>query len=50
MKALLEFRITHGPIFRRILNERIVEPLKDGAVREIIRRRARMADQPLGKL
>jgi integrase len=50
MKALLEFRITHGPIFRRILNDRIVEPLKDGAVREIIRRRAQMADQPLGKL
>ena len=50
MKALLEFRITHGPIFRRILNDRIAEPLKDGAVREIIRRRARLADQPLGRL
>jgi integrase len=50
MKALLEFRITHGPIFRRILNDRIVEPLKDAAVREIVRRRARMADEPLGKL
>jgi integrase len=50
MQALLEFRITHGPLFRRILNERIVEPLKDAAVREIVRRRARMADQPLGKL
>jgi integrase len=50
MQALLEFRITHGPIFRRILNDRIVEPLKDAAVREIVRRRARMADQPLGKL
>jgi integrase len=50
MKEMLGFRITHGPIFRRILNDRIVEPLKDGAVREIIRRRARMADQPLGKL
>jgi integrase len=50
MQSLLEFRITHGPIFRRILNDRIVEPLKDGAVREIIRRRAQMADQPLGKL
>jgi integrase len=50
MQSLLEFRITHGPIFRRILNDRIVEPLKDGAAREIIRWRARMADQPLGKL
>ena len=42
--------LSAGPIFRRILNDRIVEPLKDGAVREIIRRRARLADQPLGKL
>jgi site-specific recombinase XerD len=50
MTELLGFRITHGPIFRRILHDRIVEPLKDGAVREIIRRRARMADQPFGKL
>jgi integrase len=48
--ALFEFRITHGPIFRRILNDRIAEPLKDGAVREIVRRRARLADQPLGQL
>jgi len=50
MKELLEFRITQGPIFRRILNDRIAEPLKDGAVREIIRRRARLSDQPLGDL
>jgi integrase len=48
--ALLAFRITHGSIFRRILNDRIAEPVKDGAVREIIRRRARLADQPLGQL
>ena len=50
MQVLLEFRITHGPIFRRIRNERVVEPLKDAAVREIVRRRARMANEPLGKL
>jgi integrase len=50
IKALLDFRITNGPIFRRILNDRIGEPLKDGAVRDIIRRRARLADQPLGQL
>jgi hypothetical protein len=37
-------------IFLRILNDSVVEPLKDAAVREIIRRRARLADQPLGKL
>jgi integrase len=50
MQALLEFRITHGPLFRRILNDRILGPLKDAAVREIVRRRARMASEPLGKL
>jgi integrase len=50
MQELLGFRITHGPLFRRILNDRIVEPLKDGAVREIVRRRAMLANQPLGKL
>jgi integrase len=50
MQSLLEFRITHGPLFRRISNDRIVAPLKDGAVREIIRRRARMAAEPLGNL
>jgi integrase len=50
IKGLLGFRITHGPLFRRILNDRIVEPLRDGAVREIIRRRARIADHPLGTL
>jgi integrase len=47
---LLRFRITHGPIFRRILNDRIVEPLKPAAVREIVRRRAQLAAQPLGRL
>jgi integrase len=50
MKELLGFRITHGPIFRRILNDRIVEPIKDGAVRDIIRRRALMAEEPLGRV
>jgi integrase len=50
MTTLLQFRITSGPLFRRILNDRIAEPLKDGAVREVIRRRARLADQPLGQL
>jgi integrase len=50
MQALLEFRITHGPLFRRILNDRIVEPLKDAAVRDIVRRRAKMAHEPLGRL
>jgi len=48
--ALLKYRITHGPIFRHILHERILEPLKDAAVRTIIQRRALMSEQPLGKL
>ena len=46
MKALLEFRITHGPIFRSILNDRIAEPLRDGAAREIIRHRAEWPISP----
>ena len=50
MQELLQFRITHGPLFRRILNERIGEPLKDAAVRDIVKRRAEMANQPLGRL
>jgi integrase len=47
---LIRFRITEGPLFRRILNDRIVEPLKDAAVRDIVRRRSRMAQEPLGRL
>jgi len=50
MQALLEFLIPHGPLFRRILNDRIVEPLKDAAVRDIVRRRAKTAHEPLGRL
>lgn len=46
----MRFRITQGAIFRRILNDRILEPLKPAAVREIIKRRALQADQPLGRL
>jgi integrase len=47
---LLRYRITEGKLFRRIWHDRIVEPLKDQAVRSIVRQRAKMADQPLGKL
>ncbi len=47
---LLRYRITEGKLFRCIRHDRIVEPLKDQAVRDIVRRRAKMADQPLGKL
>ena len=50
LQELFRARITQGPIFRRILNGRIHEPLKDAAVRDIIRRRALLADEPLGKL
>jgi integrase len=47
---LMRFRITEGPLFRRILNDRIVEPLHPAAVREIVKRHALLADQPLGRL
>lgn len=50
IQELLNFRITQGPLFRRIRHDRIVEPLKDRAVRDIVRNRAQLADQPLGKL
>jgi integrase len=48
--VLLDYRITQGPIFRRILHDRLLEPLKDQAVRTIIQRRALMSEHPLGKL
>jgi integrase len=47
---LLRYRITEGKLFRCIRHDRIVEPLKDQAVRNIVRQRAKMADRPLGKL
>jgi integrase len=50
LHELFKAKITQGAIFRRILNGQIREPLKDAAVRDIVRRRALMADQPLGKL
>jgi integrase len=50
LKELFHAQITHGAIFRRIHNGRITEPLHDAAVREIIRRRAKLVDPPLGKL
>ena len=50
LQELLRARITSGKIFRRILNGAIHDPLEDRAVRDIVRRRAQMADVPLGKL
>jgi integrase len=50
IQELLNFRITQGPLFRRIRHDRIVEPLKARAVRDIVRNRAQLADRPLGKL
>jgi len=46
LKVLLEYRITQGPIFRRILHDRILEPIKDQAVRTIIQRRALISERP----
>jgi len=50
LQELFRAKITRGQIFRRILNGQIHEPLKDAAVRDIIRRRAQLADRPLGNL
>jgi integrase len=50
IQELLSRRITQGALFRRIRHDRIVEPLKDRAVRDIVRHRAELADEPLGKL
>jgi integrase len=50
LNELFRARLTQGKIFRRILHGQIREPLKDAAVRDIIRRRALLADQPLGRL
>jgi integrase len=47
---LLKRRVTSGPLFHRILNGELYEPLKDRAVRDIVRRRAQRADVPLGRL
>ena len=50
VNELFRAKITHGSIFRRIHGGIITDPLKDGAVREIIQRRAKLVDPPLGKL
>ena len=49
-KALLAQGVTTGKIFRGIRHGRIMEGLRPEAVRDIVRRRAKLADQPLGKL
>jgi integrase len=50
LTELFRAKITQGAIFRRIHNGRITEPLRDQAVRDIVRHRASLADPPLGKL
>jgi integrase len=50
LNVLLANKITQGKIFRRILHDEIREPLADGAVRNIIKRRALLSGQPLGNL
>jgi integrase len=49
-RSLLAQGITSGKIFRGIRHDRIVEGLRADAVRDIVRRRAKLADQPLGRL
>ena len=48
--TLLEYRITTGALFRRIRDERICEPLKASTVRKIVRQRAELSGEALGKL
>jgi|HubBroStandDraft_4_1064222.scaffolds.fasta_scaffold17603_3 integrase len=50
LQELFRSKITQGAIFRRILNGQIREPLKGAAVRDIVRRRAQLTAEPLGKL
>jgi integrase len=50
LDVLMSFRITQGKLFRAIRHDRLFEPLSDWSVREIVRRRAKLAAQPLGKL
>ena len=50
LNELFRARITEGPIFRRIQDGRITEPLQDRTVYNIVRERARLVDPPLGKL
>jgi integrase len=50
MNELLQAKITKGAIFRRIHGGAITDPLKDGAVRDIIQRRAKLVEPSLGKL
>jgi integrase len=50
ISKLMEYRITEGPLFRRVQDDRIHEPLRAAAVRDIVRRRAELSGQALGKL
>jgi integrase len=47
---LLDYRVSKGPLFRKVRGNRIYGPLQAGAVREIIRNRSRLSGQPLGSL
>jgi integrase len=49
-KALLSQGVASGQIFRGIRHGHIIEGLRPDAVRDIVRRRAKQADQPLGRL
>ena len=49
-KFLLAQGITTGKIFRGIRHDKIVDGLRPDAVRDIVRRRAKLADEPLGRL
>jgi integrase len=50
LEVLMRFRITKGKLFRAVRHDRVFEPLSDWSIREIVRRRAKLANQPLGRL
>ena len=50
LAVLSAHHISSGAIFRRILNGELHEPLRPAAVRDIIRRRAQLSGEPLGRL
>ena len=49
-KQLLAQGVTTGKIFRGIRHGRIIDGLRADAVRDIVRRRAKLAEEPLGRL
>jgi integrase len=50
LNVLFAHRVTTGAIFRQITNDRIGEAIRPATVRDIIKRRARLTGEPLGRI